>query len=71
MEAMNLSVNQLTGSLDLDTLPAAVRTVCLSQNKFTADPMDGHLSVVGRTTTRLGGSQEPPDSTGTRPGGIG
>ena len=47
MEAMNLSVNQLTGSLDLDTLPAAVRTVCLSQNKFTADPMDGHLSVVG------------------------
>ena len=51
MEAMNLSVNQLTGSLDLETLPAAVRTVCLSQNKFTADPMDGHLSVVGRTTT--------------------
>ena len=36
-----------------------------------SDPMDGHLSVVGRTTTRLGGSQEPPDSTGTRPGGIG
>ena len=43
--------NALSGTLNLDDLPVSMQEVDLSCNNFTADPMDGHLSVVGRTTT--------------------
>ncbi|KNH05484.1 hypothetical protein XU18_3455 [Perkinsela sp. CCAP 1560/4] len=42
----------LTGTLDWASLPASMQSLYLGGNAFTADPMDGHLYVVGRISTQ-------------------
>ncbi|KNH07674.1 hypothetical protein XU18_1675 [Perkinsela sp. CCAP 1560/4] len=51
MEELLLIQNKLSGSFCLDSLPGAMRKLYLSKNNFNADPMDGQLYVVGRTST--------------------
>ncbi|KNH04327.1 leucine-rich repeat, partial [Perkinsela sp. CCAP 1560/4] len=52
VELLLLWHNAFTGSVDLTHLPAFLRELDLSENKLSADPMDGHLYVVGRTSTQ-------------------
>ncbi|KNH08683.1 hypothetical protein XU18_0846 [Perkinsela sp. CCAP 1560/4] len=51
IEVVYTSLNNLIGSLDLDSLPAVVRSLHLGKNEFTANPTKGHFSVVGWTST--------------------
>ncbi|KNH06313.1 hypothetical protein XU18_2818 [Perkinsela sp. CCAP 1560/4] len=68
MEKVFLTRNNLAGSLDLDRLPTDVRTMNLSGNQFTADPMDGHLYVVGRISTPSWGKPGADRYYGDPPG---
>ncbi|KNH07421.1 hypothetical protein XU18_1953 [Perkinsela sp. CCAP 1560/4] len=51
MELSNLTNNRLTGSIDLDNLPASMRIVVQSDKTFGDDPMEDHLVVVGWIST--------------------
>ena len=41
----------LTGTLAMASLPIPMKELHLGNNLFTADPTEGHLFVVGRTST--------------------
>ena len=43
--------NNVTGTLDLASLPRTIKNLYLGYNAFTANPTKGHLSVVGWTST--------------------
>ncbi|KNH06884.1 hypothetical protein XU18_2357 [Perkinsela sp. CCAP 1560/4] len=43
--------NRLTGTLDWASLPTSLKKLNIGANSFTADPMEGHLFVVGWTST--------------------
>ncbi|KNH07553.1 hypothetical protein XU18_0573 [Perkinsela sp. CCAP 1560/4] len=51
MESLDLGHNTLTGPIDLERLPERMESLHVSHNKLS-DPMDGHLYVVGRTSTQ-------------------
>ncbi|KNH04542.1 hypothetical protein XU18_4226 [Perkinsela sp. CCAP 1560/4] len=51
IERVYPNVNKLTGSLKLENLPNGLGYLELEDNKLTADPMEGHLFVVGWTST--------------------
>ena len=51
LEFLTLSGNLLSGPVVLTHLPGRLEKLYLQDNKFTADPMDGHLYVVGRIST--------------------
>ncbi|KNH07217.1 hypothetical protein XU18_2080, partial [Perkinsela sp. CCAP 1560/4] len=50
MERLDLALNAFTGSICLERLPERMEYLNVSLNKLS-DPMDGHLYVVGRTST--------------------
>ena len=49
--AMDWHEFDIGGSLHLEWLPSSVRDLVANGNQLTADPMDGHLYVVGRIST--------------------
>ncbi|KNH08111.1 leucine-rich repeat protein [Perkinsela sp. CCAP 1560/4] len=54
--------NQFTGSVNLTQLPAALSFLDLENNRLSANPTKGHLSVVGWTSTQpLGRFGKPPN----------
>ncbi|KNH04906.1 Tcoingi protein [Perkinsela sp. CCAP 1560/4] len=51
LQMLCISNNNLTGSIDLRHLPCGLEKLSINNNQLSADPMDGHLYVVGRTST--------------------
>ena len=52
---------KLEGSLHLEWLPSSVREFDATGNHLTADPMEGHLFVVGQDQyTSMGRFRKPP-----------
>ncbi|KNH06218.1 leucine-rich repeat protein [Perkinsela sp. CCAP 1560/4] len=51
LERCSFYANCLFGTVDFGTLPEKLIQLWLSENMLSADPMDGHLHVVGRTST--------------------
>ena len=46
-----VSENRLAGTIEWASLPKSMKELDLSLNKSTADPTEGHLFVVGWTST--------------------
>ncbi|KNH04688.1 hypothetical protein XU18_4126 [Perkinsela sp. CCAP 1560/4] len=51
MVSLSLRSNTVTGSIGLERLPERMEKINVNHNHLSADPMEGHLSVVGWTST--------------------
>ena len=51
MEKLILAYNSFTGSIDLENFSERMKYLSVSANQMSADPMEGHLFVVGWTST--------------------
>ncbi|KNH08779.1 hypothetical protein XU18_0773 [Perkinsela sp. CCAP 1560/4] len=51
MKTVDMCTNALKGTIQLADLPGKIEVVHLFNNKLTANPTKGHLSVVGWTST--------------------
>ena len=69
IEALWLDRNRFTGTVCFRHLPASLDLLTVHENTLSADPMDGHLNVVGRSSTlprgKLGATRDhergPPE----------
>ena len=56
LKNLDMSFNNLSGTIDLNSLPETMQMLELRSNNLSdSDPMDGHLNVVGRSSTPSGG----------------
>ena len=51
MKSLHMRLNAISGTIELADLPGKMDGVYLFNNKLTANPTKGHLSVVGWTST--------------------
>ena len=51
LTTLEVQTNRLSGTFDCSSLPPSMQVINVHHNEFEADPMDGHLNVVGRSST--------------------
>ncbi|KNH05988.1 hypothetical protein XU18_3082 [Perkinsela sp. CCAP 1560/4] len=51
MRGLSLDKNKFTAQVSLEHLPDGLQSLSVSTNQLSADPTEGHLSVVGWTST--------------------